>query len=274
MPNLSTKYQRDYKDVEYSNPRLIRDREKRSRRWRVVFGLAVLIMLVALVYALFFSPIFEIKELKIIGLEKIKPESINNILNEYRDERRLFVFSNNNFWLFDAAEIKSLVARKYIFEKFEVKKRFPAGIEIDLKEKVSVINWLTNNFCYHLDMTGMALEYCDGATQNLTIKDMLNHTAVVGQEIITHDELVYIVELVEQFKMLMGERMKLQQVEKTENLMDFVSEVGPVVRFNGNLTQSEQVLRLSTLVAQPGFADKMAGLKYLDLRFGEKVYYQ
>jgi len=274
MAHLSSKYQHDYKDAEYSNPRLNRDREKRQHRWRV-FGLGLLIVIIiGLIYLLFFSPIFQIKNVQVIGLEKIKPENIDNLMNEYRAERRWLVLTNNNLLLFNSEELKSRIKQKYFFEKLEIKKKMPATIVIELKEKISAVDWLANNLCYHLDMSGMAIEYCDGASPNMAIKDMLNKGVVVGEPAIDRESLVYIVELAEQFGMLMNERLKLVRIEKTENLLDFMPENGPVVRFNSNLTQTEQILRLNTLISQTDVGKTLGNMKYIDLRFGEKIYYQ
>ena len=274
MPDIDAKYRRDYKDAEYSNPRLTRDREKRSHRWRVVFLCVSIIVIIGFVYFLFFSPVFVIKEVQVVGLEKIKPESINNLLNEYRGEQRLLFLSNNNIWLFDATEVKARIKQKYLFEKLEIKKQWPATIKIELKEKISAINWLSNNLCYHLDLTGMAIEYCDGAGKNITIKDMMNSAVTIGESAISRDELIYIVELAEQYAMIMKIQIMELQIEKTENLLDFIAETGPVVRFNSNLTQAEQIARLGTILEQPDFAARMNNLEYIDLRFGEKIYYK
>jgi len=46
------------------------------------------------------------------------------------------------------------------------------------------------------------------------------------------------------------------------------------VRFNSNLTQTEQILRLNTLISQTDVGKTLGNMKYIDLRFGEKIYYQ
>ena len=274
MSNLSLKYQKDYKNAEYSNPRLTRDREKRSRRWRGFCLTIFMAVITGLIYLLFFSPLFEIKEVSINGLEKIKSDSIAKILSEYRGERRWLFLSNNNFWLFDAAAVESRLGQKYFFEKLEIKKKFPAAVTISLEEKISAVNWLTNNFCYHLDMTGMVIEYCDSATQNMTIKDGANRAAEIGQPAITREELVYLVEISDQFGMRTKNQFRTKQIEKFGNLFDFIQETGPILRFNYNLTAAEQIQRLGSLLEQPDFVASMSDMKYIDLRFGEKVYYQ
>jgi len=120
----------------------------------------------------------------------------------------------------------------------------------------------------------MAIEYCDGAGKNITIKDMMNSAVTIGESAISRDELIYIVELAEQYAMIMKIQIMELQIEKTENLLDFIAETGPVVRFNSNLTQAEQIARLGTILEQPDFAARMNNLEYIDLRFGEKIYYK
>lgn len=274
MPNLSTKYQRDYKDVEYNNPRLRRDKEKQRRRVQVIVLICVAIFVASGVYFFLFSPVFAIRNIEVRGLQKIKPDSLKGILNDYRRERRWFILSKNNFWLFDPTEARAAVEKKYFFEKFDVKKRLPNTIVIDLKEKISAINWLANNLCYHLDLTGAAFEYCDNESKNITIRDMVDHEVKMGEGAVESAELHYIISLLEQFNLLTKNQAIVLRVEKSQNLLDFVPKSGPVVRFNSNLTVEEQISRLTAMLNQPNFTLEMLKLQYIDLRFGEKVYYK
>lgn len=274
MSKISAKYQKDFKNMDYQNPRLIRDRENRTKRIRKIFILLALVFLSGLIYFLFFSPPFRIEKIEINGLEKIKKENIDKIINDYRAERRLFIFSNNNFWLFRKNAVQRAVYERYYFEKFTIKKRLPNRILINLKEKESAINWLTNNLCYHLDLTGLAIEYCEQAGGFLAIKDLKNHELKIGEWAVGSAELKYIVDLFQQTKKITEGKLNLIHIEKTDNLFDFITEQGIVIKMNANLTIDEQTARLDTLLNQPEIKENLATLKYIDLRFGEKVYYK
>jgi len=260
--------------MDYKNPRLIRDKEKTKKRFMSFVFWLIGIAFCGAVYGLLFSPFFYIQNIQVNGLEKVKPENINKIIDEYRFSKKYFVFSKNNFWLFNKNNLQGKVFEHYYFEEFKIKKRLPNRIEINLKEKESAINWLTNNLCYHLDLTAMAIEYCEGGNGLLTIKDLRNEELKVGDSPLEKSELKYIVELNNQVKNIALDKLQLINIEKDDNLLDFTTEQGIMIRLNSDLTIGEQIARLDTLLNQQEIKDNFENLKYIDLRFGEKVYWK
>ncbi|MBT7348081.1 FtsQ-type POTRA domain-containing protein [Candidatus Falkowbacteria bacterium] len=260
--------------MDYKNPRLIRDKENKKNRLFKFVGWLMAIAVIGLLYLLFFSPVFKIQSLEINGLEKIKPENINKIIDEYRYDKSWLVFSHNNFWSFQKSEIKTKIYNHYYFEEFEIKKKWPNEIIINLKEKKSAINWLTKNLCYHLDLTGLAIEYCEESNGYLTIRDLHDQGLEVGEVALSAKDLDYIRDMFAQLNVVVGEALHLINIEKQDNLLTITSEEGIELRLNSNLTVQEQITRLRTLLSQPEVKGNLTNLKYIDLRFGEKIYYQ
>ncbi|MEK7512415.1 MAG: FtsQ-type POTRA domain-containing protein [Patescibacteria group bacterium] len=274
MSNISSKYQKDFKNSDYKNPRLIRDEQLKQKRVGKLVSLVSLVLLVSLAYFLFFAPFFTIKEIEINGLNKIKKENIDQIANDYRYQRDWLIFSRNNFWLFDKDDLTEKIFSHYFFEEFKINKHWPNRITITLKEKESAINWLTNNLCYHLDLTGLAIEYCEENNGYLTIKDLSDNKVEVGDRTIETKDLQYILELYQQLQKVLDKKLNIAYIEKTNNLLDFVTKEGIVIKLNSNLTPQEQVARLETLLNQQEIKENLLKMKYFDLRFGEKIYYQ
>lgn len=274
MSNISSKYQKDFKNNDYKNPRLVRDEQRQRKRISKLVLFVLLVSLVALVYFLFFAPFFTIKDVEINGQNKIKKENIDKIVDEYRFKRDWLVFSRNNFWLFDKADLTEKIFSHYYFEEFKIKKRLPNKIQITLKEKESAINWLANNLCYHLDLTGLAIEYCEENNGYLTIKDLSNNKVEVGDRAIETENLQYVLTLYQQLEKVLEKKLSVAYIEKTNNLLDFVTKEGIVLKLNSNLTSQEQIARLETLLNQPSIKENLLKMKYFDLRFGEKIYYQ
>ena len=274
MSNISSKYKKDFKNTDYKNPRLVRDEQKVKTRIAKFIAIAGFVGIGALVYFLFFLPFFTIKEIEINGLIKIKRENIEKIVNDYRAGKDWLIFSKNNFWLFDKNELTEEIFRHYFFEEFKIKKRWPNKIVITLKEKKSAINWLTNNLCYHLDLSGLAIEYCEENNGYLTIRNLSVNEVKLGERPIETDELQYVIKLYEQLTLVIDKKLNIAYVEKTNNLLDFVTQEGIVIKMNSNLPAQEQTARLATLLGQPEVIKNLLKMKYFDLRFGEKIYYQ
>jgi cell division septal protein FtsQ len=274
MANISDKYKRDYKGLDYSNPRLAREKENRRKISRRILWSAIGLFVVLSFYFIFFSPFFAIQGLDINGLERIKKENITKIIEDYRGERKFFVFSRNNFWLLNSKELKKKILEKYWCEQLDIMKKFPNRLEINLKEKNSAINWLANNQCYHLDLTGLAIEYCEDNKGLLTIRDLLNTPIEIGKTGVAKAELDYLVDMDQQLKLLAENNFKIFYYEKQDNSLTVKTEEPLVLLLNMNLTVEEQLSRLGVILNEPDVKNNLGKLSYIDLRFGEKVYYK
>ncbi len=274
MANISDKYKRDYKGLDYSNPRLAREKENKQKIFRKIIFIVAVFLIVVLIYIVFFSPIFRIKEVGITGLEQIKEENLEQIINEYRKEKILFIFSRNNFWILNKSVLNKKITERYWFERLEIKKKFPDKIEVELKEKNSAINWLTNNLCYHLDLTGLAIEYCEDNKGFLTVKDMKNQPLEIGKTGVAKAELDYLISLDQQLKLLAKDSFKIFYYEKQDNMLTVKTEEPLILLLNTNLTVEEQLSRLGIIMDQADVKGSLGKLNYIDLRFGEKVYYK
>jgi len=272
MSKISDKYRKDYKNANFENPRLAYKREKRKLKLKKFTSIIAVILIVVFIYLIFFLPYFQIKQIELNGLQKVNKENIQKIIDDYRAERKWLIFSKNNFWVFDKQDLISAISERYYFENFEIKKRWPNKIILNLDEKESAINWTTSNLCFHLDLTGVAIEYCADNQGLIRIKDLDNQMVKIGERAIEKEKLAYALELNQQIKLL--NKVTPQVFEKQGTELNLKTEEGPEIKFNTNLTVSEQVARLALLLDQGELKADFKKVKYIDLRFGEKVYYK
>ncbi len=274
MSKISSKYQRDFKNMDYKNPRLVKDQQNKKKKYTRLIGCFACVFVLAILYLIFYSPVFRINEVQINGLEKVNRQNFELLVNDYRFDRTFLIFSNNNYWLFNKKKITNKIFAQYYFEEFSITKKWPNKVDITLKEKQSAINWLTNNLCYHLDLTGLAIEYCEENDGYLIIRDLENVDVRIGGSVINSEDLNYLIDLYQQTKNIVKEDFNLIEIEKQKNLLTIKTEQGTELKFNQNLTVDEQIGRLYTLLGQPSVKEKLQTIRYFDFRFGEKVYYQ
>lgn len=274
MPQISPKYRKDYRSQNYRNLLIARDKEKTKKRaFAIVFSVSLAI-LIGLGYFLFFSPVFKIKNIKINGLEKIKKENIEQIINKYLEKNKMVIFSRKNFWIFNKDELRGLIFERYYFDSFEIKKKLPSSVIINLKEKQAVVNWLTNNLCFHLDPSALVVEFCEENNGFVTIKNLLDEPLKVGDYAIESWELKQIIELFNAIKTSIRSQLQLTQIEKDGDLLNFNTVEGVILKFNMLLSNGEQLSRLNVLINQDDIKNNLTKLEYIDLRFGEKIYYK
>ncbi|MBU1131944.1 FtsQ-type POTRA domain-containing protein [Patescibacteria group bacterium] len=275
MSKISAKYQKDFKNLDFRNPRLQKEQEIRHSRILKVLLAFVFILIGGIIYFIFMSQYFQIKNIEINGLQKIKKENIDKIIDSYRSQRKMIIFSRNNYWLFKPNDLKNKIIEKYWFEELAIKKKFPDKIMIELKEKESAINWLSNDLCYHLDLTGVAIEYCEDNNAFLTIRDMKNKELKIGEPAsVSGEELDNLIKLNFQVQMIAIDKFTPLAYEKTDNSLELKTDDGFSIYFNSNLNFDEQALRLDALLNQPEMKEELSKLKYIDLRFGERIYYK
>lgn len=272
---ISKKYKKDYSNSKFDNPRVAQKKERRKNRFNKFVYALIVVGVVGFLYVLFFSPFFQVKNLEINGLEKVHRENLEVIVNDYQSgSRRFFIFSKTNFWFIDKKDLVNKIEDHYAFEELSVKKRFPNKLVINLKEKAPAINWMVGNMCYHLDLSGMAIEYCENGEGLITIRDQVSESVEIGQSVVEAEVLDYIVTLDGQAKNILKDQYSPLFYEKNQEALIVKMETGPEIRFNCNIEVGEQVSRLDLLLKESSVKDAYESLNYIDLRFGEKVYYK
>jgi len=272
--SISSKYQRDYSATNFDNPRLLKIKEQRRLFLLRVFVAFGGVMAAGVLYFLFYSSHFRINNYEINGLEKIRPENIENILNNYFDKRKFVIFSRRNYWLVDKTALKKEISRFYYFEKLDVKRKFPNRLIITVVEKQALVNWVSGEVCAHVDMTGSVIGFCENDSGRLTIRDLAQVQIEIGKPVLSVEKLQYIVSLHDQVKAVFKEKFSPLYYELDKNILRGKSDGAPDVLFNLDLGIGEQVGRLDLILRQQDVKDNWSKLKYIDLRFGEKVFYK
>lgn len=274
MSQISSKYQKDFKNLDYKNPRIARDKEKIKKRLIKIAVWTAGVAIVALVYFLFFSPFFQIKTIEVNGLNKVKKESLDQIINDYRFSRKWFVLSRDNFWIFNSNDLKNAILEKYFFDDLKIRKRMFSRVIIDLKEKESTVNWFTGDQCFHLDPSGIAIEYCEESGGLLKIMDSANAELAIGQSAIQPEELVNIIAIDDRLSPILKGKLTISNYEKTGNSLAAKTLEGPMIYLNSAIPAAEQAGRLAVLINQSDLKAGLNKVNYIDLRFGEKVFYK
>ncbi|MFH0779553.1 MAG: hypothetical protein V1928_01715 [Parcubacteria group bacterium] len=274
MPQISSKYQKDFKNLDYKNPRIIRDQAKAKSRWIKLALLFVFVAIAGLAYLIWLSPVFQIKQVEISGLNKVKRESLDKIIDQYRFSRKWLAFSRNNFWIFNCNDVKNAIAEKYFFDDLKIEKKLLNRVEIGLKEKESTVNWFSKGQCFRLDPSGLAIEYCEDSGGLLKIRNMQNSDLSIGQRAINAGELAGIIAFNEQLSRLIKGKWTIAIYEKTANSLMAKTLEGAAIYFNSALPAAEQIGRLAALMNQSDIKSNLGKINYIDLRFGDKVYYK
>ena len=182
----SKKTRRDFawQGREIENPFI---HEKASKKL-IYLNLFIIIISILTIFSVFvFHPFFNINDIQIEGLQRIKKidllETINGILNY----KKLGLIRENSYVFSNVNEIKDVLKERYPIEKIIVKKSFPNKLSIIIQEKISTIIYDNGLEYSYVDLDGKIVEIMrkisDYEWKDITQKVVT--TTITGESITT-----------------------------------------------------------------------------------------
>lgn len=144
------------KNISY-NDRLASQR-RHSFLLRIILYFAIALAIFAgLVYFIFFSRFFEIKEISVNGLETIESGAALAKIESYISNGRLnFLGLNKNILFTDLSGLKkNLLAEFPILKSAEINRKFMHSLTVDFKERIAAGVWcFSDGECRYFDSEG------------------------------------------------------------------------------------------------------------------------
>ena len=274
-----------YSTKDYTNP-FFKKRPPRSRQSRrapttlktKAIGFAILALLTAAVWIFFYSPYFEIKKVELSGGGRIDTEIIENIAWQQVRDSFLLIFPQKNIFLFNRNRLLTELEQKYSFDHIKINRKLPDTLIIKYLEKMYALIWQEDNNFYYVDQTGevidsanlLEIEYKDyPIIENRTSRKIYEDQITLSQE-----NIDYILALFNELKgyqeLLKVERYIIDNEQRTVKVK---IENGPEIYFNVQediARQLKKVLIIKNEKLQDDFNEKT----YIDVRYGESVYYR
>lgn len=262
MKKGQVKYSRRYLPHRY--PKSYRERKEISWKRRIIF-FWILFLILVLVYILFFSPIFEIKEINISGNRVISNEEIRSVLNQ----GNLFLVTKNklrNTLVNNFPRIASVDVTKDIFKK---------SIDLKIIERKEVGIFCKKD-CYYIDKQGVIFEKAPQTSGALilVIKDYSEGELGINRNVV---ERGFIAELID-LRNYLSDQLGLKVLEfmigsgASEDLKVNTNE-GWHILFDRSRDLQNQIEALR-LVLEEKIKEERTNLEYIDLRIENRVYYK
>jgi len=234
----------------------------------VFFGLALVILAGAIIYALFFCSLIRVKEIKISGVNVEIESQIRNKTKEFLGQKKIWFFPNDGIVLFDGDKLKSEIKKIGAVKDVFVKWKMPNSLEIRAEEREAAFNLCNSNGCFVIDDEGAV------------ISDMLDGRLIVVNE--NCDDLEYcdkgkIQFIKETYELLdkTGIKMSSASLENcfTQKL-SVKTDMGFKIYFNLTRPIKDQITVLRNILQKFSLLDKKEKLEYIDLQIEGKVYYK
>lgn len=230
---------------------------------------------------IFYSKYFLIYDLsinieRVNNIGRINEEEVERIAREELRSRFVFL-PGNNFFLFDEDKIFKRLDGDYAFEEISVSKKFPNKLFINLKEVSYALIWNERDAFYYVTTNGEIIdEIPKGEIREIFPlvenkgRDLIQGTKISDKDV----HLEFAIKLYREFKDTnIFNIEKFIVGNKNDSTLTMKIFEGPDVHFNVNENNESQSDKLLLLKSEK-LGDELYTKTYIDLRFGDMIYYR
>lgn len=277
---FSKKRRFDYARKKFENPFFKKHKKVTIGTSLKVKMIATVLLLIVGFSAWFFiySPFWKIKSIEVLGLERLDKREIEKLAREEMRRKIAGLIPCSNSLFFSEKNLTDNITSKYHFEKITIKKNLPKALKIELEEKLFACTWQEDGETYYSDSHGYilektVLENVDRGKYPLII----NRSSQRIKDRIASVDKKYIKFILDIFKIAeyspIGFEIKSFVIDDEQETVKIESQEGPIIKFSTRNDAEDQLERL-IVVRHEKLKNDFINKKYIDLRFGDKIYFQ
>jgi cell division septal protein FtsQ len=275
--------QRDYSRKSFRNPFFPSSKKARFKRF---FFLVVLFLLLGALAVVVTNQLTDltITAVTVDGSEQINRQAVVALVETQLETQRFLVLAQRNLLFFSKRQLRQTLRENYAIESVTIDKDWPDTLHITFKEKPFAVVWVSGNQHYYVDFDGDVINQVgaensfviepSGAGTQVVRRDLLSQRypnvidesgreVVVGQPAISSDQARWINDVA-----ISHYTMRSPAAEE----ITLSTQEGWQVHFNLNQSVQSQLQKLILTLQER--VENRATLEYIDLRFGEKVFYK
>lgn len=261
--------------VGYKSAQSSRGKTRSIKKWLV--GAGVLLVF----WMIFFSPLFSVRDISVIGASVVGEEAIKERAAEGMVGRRWLVFPRESIFFYDTASLRNAIQESDTrIASAVITKHFPPALVVTIQEQTQVAVWQMNNRYFALNADGVATtEVVGDQSKNLLLTSSARvEDVILGQWVVSKKVLDEVGAMYEALKKVDGITIESYDVAE-ESLFTIKARTGGgwSVYLSTHLALDDQMQKLRAFIAEKARQNKdwQKDLSYVDLRFGStKIYYQ
>lgn len=220
--------------------------------------------------------------------------TIRDRVEQYLDEYKFGILPQRHFFVFNTHEVYERLEQQESLHRITITKDFPGTITVNAQEREVVLVWVVNNQSYGIDERGTVVKKIDAAQQEVNLVIAQDHATVVkrqestsvtpivydsgshdlnvGQQAVPPGMVQFIATAHDVFD---AAAIPMSQYRVTNAYSDQITAKavdGFYVYLKMGIDIEQQVKRLVAVISEK--IPSPASISYIDLRFGETIYYQ
>jgi hypothetical protein len=282
-------------------------KEREPKIWRLKFSLFLLVLTIFAWFGfIFYVPYFTIQNFDFTGTDKSLAEKISIALKGELDSRKFFVLNKGNYFIFDEVKFKQKLEEMFILSHLEITKKFPNTLKVQAKEKTTSLVLITHDEttgiynAYYVDYHGMVIGVLNDTERSyvqdpdaplesnvskiavsedivdqMPLVELKSATNAINARISVFNEL-QVSTILEIYEKLNKEGVMTKTIilEDLKNAKITVkAKEGFLIYMTTEDTIQNQIDNLKILLKEKIGEDRTK-IQYIDLRFGDKIFYK
>jgi len=237
----------------------------------------------------FHYKILEIKEIVILGNQKIKTEDIKPVLEKETIHKILFIKTRNVF-LADLEKInKDLLKTFPLIANIKTEKTLLGVLKAQIIERVPIGILCDSQSCFYFDSQGIVFEKAEGnnnfidPSANLRVNseqqvkiilELADYRITLTNKEITEENAEGILELGKKLKDNFNIGLSEIVLSSNQKQLRVKTSEGWTIFFEPENALLEQISNLNILLADKTISKDRKNLDYIDMRYGSKIFYK
>jgi|WetSurMetagenome_2_1015567.scaffolds.fasta_scaffold02348_13 hypothetical protein len=271
----------DYHRKKLENPFFKRKGEKiiSFAGFKTKLVITTIILLLAFVIWFFLiSSFWKIKEVSITGADQSAESDVRQLITEQMKKRAKLFFPQDDLLFFQGEKLSEIIKNKYRFQKTNFEKKWPNKLAVAITEKPIAGIWNEADKFYYIDTDGYVVQEINLLDINSKEYPLLTNQSskVISDSMIQIDSAL-INAAVQLFQKIpqrsLGINIDRFIIDNDIDTVKIKITEGPIISFDAKGDIDIQLNRLYALKTQK-LKDTFVSKKMIDLRFGDKIYYQ
>ncbi|MFH0840810.1 MAG: hypothetical protein V1865_02430 [bacterium] len=244
----------------------------RSRTTRLV-TIGLIIVLAVLIWITFFTNIIVIKKINISETKHVPALEIEKLVWEQASMKKWLVLPQDRILFFSKKQLASKLNNNFQLKELHISKRLPSTIKINIVEKDYTLIWNEAGQFHYINNDGDIILTMDQPQENQIVIYNQGSALLQGRQIKLKPEMILFINNLND-RLNAKEIVKVQEyiVDDDLDTVKLKEERGPLVFFSTNNDIDKQVTKLETLITE--LEDAYDQQHYIDLRFGDRIFYQ
>ncbi|MEK7620120.1 MAG: hypothetical protein AAB413_02700 [Patescibacteria group bacterium] len=270
---------RRYQSRSYRNPHLDGHKPVAWKRIGVAVGVVSLLLVTT---AFFFGhDWFEIQHVEVRGVEYIPTQELESAITVYADESALLFFHRSNRFLFSSDVLAQALEDQFALSSVSIGLR-EGTIFVELEERTSNLFWKTQDRLFVVDLEGIVVREItdpeDSMLQQPNLKKLpifvdANDVEVhVGSPVLTPEEIESAFHFFTSLETAGIAYTYIELDRLAGKWVQLMTQVGYSILFDLTGNIDEQFRNLMVVLQEQ--VEDPTRLEYIDLRFGDKVYFK